>query len=143
MPNHGLWYAFGPREAREAVPASAFSAGDVLCYTSDSSLSRMPDTFPVTLPIAGVARSSSTASINDKVVYEVPQADTVFWSEITTGSQMTEGEPFDLEYTSARFMVSTSNNTGTVRIVRGTQDVEGQSLQSRSLVKFSASALSR
>lgn len=143
MPNRSLWYAYGPRETREAVPSSAFSAGDVLCYDSNSSLSRMPANFPVSLPLAGIARSASTASINNKVVYEVPQADTVYWSEATTGSQMTEGEPLDLEYTSALFMVSTSNNTGTVRIVRGTQDADGQSVQSRVLVKFSDSALSR
>ena len=141
MPSYSLWYAYGPKEMREAVPASAFSAGDVLCYDSNSSLSRMPVKF--TLPVAGVACSASTASANNKVAYIVPEADTVFWSECTTGSQMTEGEPLDLEYTSARFMVSTSNNTGTVKIARGTQDVGGQSLQSRVLVKFTNSAVSR
>lgn len=143
MPSYGLWYAYGPKEMREAVPASAFSAGDILCLDSNSSLSRMPATFPLSLPVAGVACSASTASANNKVAYIVPEADTVFWSECTTGSQMTEQEVLDIEYTSARFMVTTSNNSRTVRIQRGTEDVGGQSLQSRVLVKFQHSALSR
>lgn len=141
MPSYSLHYAYGPKEMREAIPASAFSAGDVLCLDSNSSLSRMPATFA--LPVAGIAASASTASANNKVVYVVPLSDTVFWSECTTGSQMTEGEPLDLEYTSSRFMVTTSSNTDTVRIVRGTQDIGGQSLQSRVLVMFTDAALSR
>lgn len=138
MPSYSLWHAYGPKEMREAVPSSAFSAGDVLCFDSNSSLSRMPADFG--LPVAGVAASASTSSANNKVPYIVPQADSVFWSECTTGSQMTPGELLDLEYTSARFMVSTSQNTGTVTIERNSEDIGGQSVQSRVLVKFVRSA---
>lgn len=138
MPSYGLRYAYGPKEMREAVPSSAFSAGDVLCFDSNSSLSRMPASFGA--PIAGVATSASTSSANNKVPFIVPQADTIFWSECTTGSQYTPGELFDFEYTSARFMLSTSQNTGSATVERNTQDIGGQSVQSRVLVKIVRSA---
>jgi hypothetical protein len=137
MPNQGLWYASGPKEMREAIAVSAFSAGDVLCHDSNSSLSRMPAGFP--LRVAGIATSASTASANQLVPYIVPEADTIFWSEATSTSQHTRGARRFLEYTGAKFMVSnalSSQTTALVTVERGSEDVAGQSVQSRVLVKF-------
>lgn len=139
MSSFGLWYARGPYgEHAEAIPSSAFSKGDILCYDSNSSLSRMPATFPGTLPLAGVALSASTASINNKVVYLIPDADTVFWSDATAGSQFTPGEAFDFEYTGGRFFLSTSQNTA-IGVVQppGTSGTGDQSIRSRVQVKLS------
>ena len=136
---YGLHYAFGPPgETMHAVPVSAYSEGDLLMYDSGSSLSRIQELMPAGVDIAGVALSASTASYRNKCPYLIPHADTVFWSECTTGSQFTPGEEFDFEYTSARFMVTTS--TASVRasiMAPGSQDISGQtSTISRVLIKL-------
>ena len=126
-----LWYAKGPLRITRGIPSSAFSSGDVLVYNSASSLSRMDTTLAG--EIAGVAQSDSIESINNYVPFVVANDDTMFWSDCTTGSQMTPGEELDFEYTGATFRVSTSATTPHFVIAHegGTQDVQGQSTRSR------------
>lgn len=118
----GLSYAYGPYEVAWAVPTSAFSAGDLLMFDSSSSLSRIAPTFPTGADLAGVALSASTASYQNRVPYIVANNDTVFWSRVTTGSQFTEGEEFDFEYTGAMFMLTTSTTSVRGVVVRGSND---------------------
>lgn len=136
---YGVRYAYGTRVIRAAIPSSAFSEGDILMYDSNSSLSRIPATFASGVDIAGVALSASTASYQNKVSYIIPMFDTVFMSECTIGSQFTAGEEHDFEYTSARFMLSSSTNSVRAVVLRGTADIS-QSQRSQCLIQFISNA---
>ena len=81
-----LSYAYGPKEMGEGKPASAFSKGDILCYTSASSLSKLPEPAPVSIKVAGVATADSTQSIKNRVTFIKVTDETVFWSDATPGS---------------------------------------------------------
>ena len=134
-----LWPAGCNPLISECIPASTFSQGDLLMYTSDSSLSRIPETFEDADDIAGVALADSTQSINNKVPFVVAEEDTLFWSDCTTVSQLTPGMILDFDYLGQTFLVSTSATTprAVVEHAGGTQSILGQSTRSRVLIRLS------
>lgn len=139
MPN-GLWYAGGDsHKYEESIPASAFSAGDLLFLTSASSLSRFPELMPSGALIAGVAVGGSNQSIANKCSYLIPGADTLFWASCSTAltSHLTVGEKHDINFglgNNRSFVVASQTSSRCV-IVRGTQEVD-QSVQSKVLVRL-------
>ena len=144
-----LWYAHGPYQVAECIPASAFSKGDILMYNSASSISRIPTSSESVGALAnglviGVAQCSSLESYNNKCSYIVATRDTVFWSDATIGSQYTTGESLDVEYTGATFRLTTSTITPMLRICPGGGSVELNTINSQkslALVKFDETML--
>lgn len=141
MPN-SFWYAGGDYSTEHAIPASAFSKGDILMLNSSSSISRVPSVASGIHgdDIVGVALADSVQSISNKVPYLVPQPDTLFWASLSTNeSSVTPGTECDLFFDATdqnRYYVEPgSANSVKVVIVRGTADVD-QSVQSKALVKF-------
>lgn len=133
-----VWYAYGPKEMGECKPASAFSKGDVLVYTSASSLSRLPEPVTSAASIAGVATCDSTQSVRNLVTFIKVNSDTVFWSHATPGSSYTVGAAVNFNYGALTNGTGANGSTGTVlaRAERAIADIEGQSVQSRVLVRF-------
>lgn len=138
----GLRYAFGPADIEEAIAASAFSKGDLLVYDSTSSLSRAPVATLGSIDIAGVALAPSLQSFRNQVPFIKAGPDTVFWSVITPGSNVTAGIELDLVDDNAditdlgRPIVNTSTNTGRVVVERPIARMEQDSGVSRVLVRF-------
>ena len=133
-----IYYAQGPYDLRHTVPASTFSRGDLLVFTSNSSISGLPVSTNSVGAVAngtviGVAMADSTESVDNKVPWLVAQRHTVYWSDATSGSQMTPGEKLDFEYTGATFRVTTSTITpiAVIHPEGGTQEIVGQSSGSR------------
>lgn len=145
MPN-GFWYASGNARFESAIPASAFSKGDLLMFTSTSSLSRVPSVATGTDTsgdIAGVATSDSNDSIDNKVGFIAPEADTLFWARWldAQASNATPGAEGDIFFStsSGRYFVTTASAaTARVVIVRGNVGVGAvdQSVESKVLVKL-------
>jgi len=133
-----IWYAKGPYQEESAIAGSAFTKGDILVYNSNSSLSQASLLFIGGGRIAGVAKHNSADSLagDQLCVYVVPLPGTIFWSDCTTGSQMTPGERLDFEISSGQFRVSTSANTPRAIIWAGagTESVLGQSNASRVMI---------
>ena len=131
-------YAGGPKRETTAKPASAFTAGDLLCLTSASSLSAMPG--KLDLDIAGVAIADSTQSLDNQVPYVLALPGTLFWADIYAGSSHTEGGEYSIDMpaskvttsaTSVRFVVAPRGSIPTV-IESGISRVLGYFLTSGS-----------
>ena len=144
MPD-GFWYARGEtHEFAEAIPSSVFSKGDLLTLDSNSSLSRVEETFSSSADtIIGVALAGSDKSINDRVGYIIPGADTVFWASLQSvdGTALVPGLECDIRFALAenRYYVDpSSTNTISVVLARGDTGVGAidQSVQSKVLVRF-------
>ncbi len=144
MPN-GFWYARGEtHEFAEAIPSSAFSKGDLLTLDSNSSLSGVDVTFSSSADtVIGVALADSDSSINDRVGYIIPGADTVFWASLQSvdATALVPGLECDVRFAVAenRFYVDPSSaNTLMVVLSRGDTGVGAidQSVQSKVLVRF-------
>lgn len=135
-----IWYAYGPYEMSEAKPASAFSKGDILMYTSASSLSGLPQVAQTTGDVAGIAACDSTQSVNGKVTFVKVTPETVFWSNATPGSAYTRGAKVNFNFGAATKRWGANGSSGTVLAVceRAIADIEGQSVESRVLVRFGA-----
>jgi uncharacterized protein YaiE (UPF0345 family) len=127
--------AEGPVYIREGKPASAFSRGDLLCLTSASSLSKVPALFGI--DIVGVALADSTKSVQGKVTYAIPNADTIFWSTTTPGSAYTRGANVNFNVDAAAHQIANASS-GTVLAVcvKGNADVPNQSVESRIQIQF-------
>lgn len=133
----GLRYAFGPADMDESVAASAFSKGDVLVYDSTSSLSRAPIAALGSIDIAGIAAADSLQSFRRQVPYFKADPDTVFWSVITPGSNVTKGIELDFDVDAAgRPVVNTSSATPRVVVHREISRMNQESGVSRVLVRL-------
>lgn len=143
MPN-GFWYAGGDTHTFEAsIPSSAFSKGDLLTYTSTSSLSRINELMPSGADIAGVALCDSIDSIDNRVPYLVPGPDTLFWASLNSasGSAVTPGDEYDIAFAVAnnRYYVDPGSTSSVrVAVVRGPTGVGSvsQSVQSKVLCRL-------
>lgn len=147
-----LSYAHGPYRASTGIPASVFTKGDILMFTSASSLSVIPHSTNSVGAldsglVIGVALSGSSASLNNQVPYLIADRDTVFWSDATIGSQFTAGESVDVETTSGAWRATTSAISPMLRVVPrgGSKELEnvGGSNSNKSMIlcKFDESQL--
>lgn len=142
MPN-GFWYAAGPSDTAAAVPASAFSKGDLITLTSTSSYSRINELMVSGNDIFGVAEGDSTQSLANLVTVRIPEANTQFWASLDTAltSDVTPGVEMDVAFSAAnnRYYVTTASaNSVRAVCVRGTVGFGAvdQSVQSKVLVRL-------
>ena len=135
-----LWYAYGRYELDQGKPASAFTKGDILMYTSASSLSMLPTVGQTTGDLAGVALSDSSGSIANLCNFIKITDETVFWSHCTPGSTFTRGAKVNFNFGALTEGWGANTSSGTILAVceRGVDDVVGQSVESRILVRFGA-----
>ena len=139
----GFTYAYGNSQTVEAIPASAFSKGDVLMLDSTSSVSRINATFASGVDIYGVAESNSNDSVNNKVLVRIPGADCVWLASLSTvlTSQVTPGVEADILFgtpNGREYVDPSSANSVRVAVVRGTAGPAAldQSVHSQVLVSF-------
>ena len=143
MPN-GFWYAGGETHVIESsIPSSAFSKGDILAFTSTSSISRASEVFVAGENYAGVALSDSVDSLNDQVPYLVPGQDTLFWGSLQSAdaTALTPGLHCDIGFDVAEgryFVDPSSTNSLRAVIIRGNAGVGSvdQSVQSKVLCRL-------
>ena len=143
MPN-GLWYAGGDTHTFESsIPSSAFSKGDILAFTSTSSISRASEVFVAGENYAGVATSDSVDSIDDQCSYIVPGPDTLFWASLQSVdvTALVPGLHCDIGFDlleNRYFVDPSSTNSLRAVIVRGNTGVGAvdQSVQSKVLIRL-------
>jgi len=134
----GLHYAFGPADMEEGIAASAFSKGDLLVYDSTSSLSRLNPISSTTLTaLAGVAAADSLQSFRRQVPYFKAGPDTIFWSVITTASNVTKGLDLDyVEDANGRPILVLSSSTVRAVVEREISRTNQESGVSRALIRL-------
>jgi len=124
-----------PAVIESAVSGSKFSRGDIVLFVG-SKVSKI--NFLVTTgDTGGIALSDSVDAINGKIAVLLPGADDVFLADATAGNTLARGTEVDiLQDAAGRHYVGTSTNTTRVVVVKGPDEVLGQSDKSRVLVKF-------
>lgn len=134
----GFSYAAGPYREGWGKPASAFSAGNVLEYTSTSSLSAVNLT--LANDFVGIALTDSDKSdANGRVPFVYVQPNTEFWATTATNvaSTYTEGSGWDFILSGGNHVLHSSATTVRVIIApNGNQANIDQSDQSRVRVFF-------
>jgi len=108
-----LYYHSGPHIVEHGKPKSAFSRGDLLEVDSASSLSYADALFAGANVFVGVALSSSTESVSDKVPYLIAHPDTRFWitSTAAVANAVSKFSVVDLTPVSGDWELTNSGNT--------------------------------
>lgn len=108
-----LYYHSGPHIVEHGKPKSAFSKGDLLEVDSASSLSYADALFAGANVFIGVALSSSTESVSDKVPYLLANDDTRFWvtAAAAAANAVSKFSVVDLTPVSGDWEVTNSGNT--------------------------------
>ena len=124
-----------PAVIESAVSGSKFSRGDLLLFVG-SKVSKV-NILVETGDTGGIALSDSVDSINGKIAVLLPGADDVFLADATAGNTLARGTEVDInEDAAGRHYVVASTDTVRVVIVKGPDEVLGQSDKSRVLAKF-------
>jgi hypothetical protein len=135
---NGFSYAKGPYQVHWGIPASAFSAGNVLQYDSSSSLSAVNLT--LANDFVGVAITDSDKSdSNGRVPFVTLLPNTVFWAHTATDvtSTYTEGSGWDFIASGGNHVIDSSATTVRVIIAPGGNQANiDQSDESRVQVYF-------
>ena len=126
----------------EATPSSSFSRGDILVIDGiTSNISRIQtvqNAVSGTPDILGVALTDSLESINALCPFLLPGPEDVFFSRVSGASLTTRGNEIDIFVDGAgrHYAAPGSANTARLVVVKGQNEVLGQSDDSRVLVKF-------
>jgi hypothetical protein len=114
-----LYYAGGPRYVQHSKPVSAFSRGDLLCFDSGSSTSYCDALFTAGVEVVGVALSSSTESVSDKVPYILAHPDTRFWITATAANAgaAQRGKTVDLTPASGDWELAVSSTNSAIAYI--------------------------
>lgn len=124
-----------PAVIESAVSGSKFSNGDIVVFVG-SKISKI-NYLVTTSDVGGIALADSSDAINSKIPVLLPGADDVFLCDAAAGNTLVRGTEVDILLTAAgRHYVGASTNTVRVVVVKGPDEVLGQSDYSRVLVKF-------
>lgn len=124
-----------PAVIESQVSGSKFSRGDLVVFVG-SKVSKI-NYLVTTADVGGIALADSVDSINQKIPVLLPGADDVFLCDAAAGNTLARGTEVDiLQNAAGRHYVGASTNTARVVVVKGPDEVLGQSDKSRVLVKF-------
>jgi hypothetical protein len=124
-----------PAVIESQVSGSKFSRGDIVLFVG-SKVSKI-NFLVETGDTGGIALADSTDAINSKIPVLLPGADDFFLCSAETGNTLVRGTEVDILLSAAgRHYIGASTNTVRVVVVKGPDEVLGQSDHSRVLVKF-------
>jgi hypothetical protein len=125
-----------PAVIESAVSGSKFSRGDLVLFIG-SKVSKVNILVESGGDTGGIALSDSDELINSKLAVLLPGADDVFLADAVAGNTLARGAEVDLnENAAGRHYVVASTGTVRVVVVKGSDEVLGQSDKSRVLIKF-------